>query len=199
MNVNLWWHGLILAIGLTGGWCISEMSEPQDPSPTQDVAFDDTESTLSPLTTLDWLVGSWEAETPNGKAEFSCKFSKNDAFLVRSFRVFKADAGDDDTGMSGVQIVAWDPAKQAMRSWTFDSNGGFGEDVWSQSADSYTLRTAYTLPDGGKASSLNAMTYIDEDTFAWRSSHREIDGEMQPDSDEVLFRRVTESDTSTQN
>jgi hypothetical protein len=98
--------------------------------------------------------------------------------------------------MSGMQVVAWDPAQEILRSWTFDSDGGFGEDAWSQSGNRYTIRTRYTLADGGIGSALNVMTYIDDDTFTWRSVNREIDGVLQMDLDEVTLVRAVEADSS---
>ena len=60
--------------------------------------------------------------------------------------------------MSGMQVIAWDPAQETIRSWTYDSDGGFGEETWSQSGNRYTIRAKYTLPDGGTASALHVLT-----------------------------------------
>jgi hypothetical protein len=97
--------------------------------------------------------------------------------------------------MSGMQVVAWDPAKETIRSWTFDSNGGFGEDIWTQADHRYTIRSKYTLPDGGTGSAINVMTYIDDDSFQWKSTNREIDGELLHDTAEVVISRVADSGT----
>jgi hypothetical protein len=37
------------------------------------------------------------------------------------------------------------------------------------------------------------MTYVDEDNFRWKSTNREIDGELQPDTDEVVISRVADN------
>ncbi len=140
----------------------------------------------SPLQTLDWLVGSWTVAGGESGAEFSCHFSKNNAFLLRSF-TFTATASQSPT--SGMQIIAWDPAAKSVRSWTYDSDGGFGEDTWTQNGNRYTLRSVYTYADGGKASMVNVATLIDSDHFSWKSVQREIDGELQPDLEEIVFAR----------
>jgi hypothetical protein len=147
----------------------------------------------SPLVTLDWLIGSWVGESDSGSIEFSCRFTKNNAFIIRSFRVSR-DAGPS---MSGMQVVAWDPAEQTIRSWTYDSEGGFGEAVWSQADDHYTMRAKYTLADGGVGSALHVMRYVDDNTFVWKSINREIDGELQPDTDEVVVTRNSHSESET--
>jgi hypothetical protein len=187
--LNTW---TVLAAGLVGGWALTEIlaQETKTAAPPDEVVVA-VESTTAerPLETLDWLVGSWAGKTEKGAVEFSCKFSKNNAFLVRSFRILN----ESDVAMSGMQVVAWDPAKERIRSWTFDSDGGFGEDTWTQADDRYTMRSAYTLADGGTGSAINVMTYVDDDNFRWKSTNREIDGELQPDTDEVVVSRVADN------
>jgi hypothetical protein len=191
MNAKLLNTWTVLAAGLVGGWALTEIlaQETKIAAPPGEVVVA-VESTTAerPLDTLDWLVGSWAGKTEKGAVEFSCKFTKNDAFLVRSFRILN----ESDVAMSGMQVVAWDPAKERIRSWTFDSDGGFGEDTWTQADDRYTMRTKYTLADGGTASAINVMTYVDDDNFRWKSTNREIDGELQPDTDEVVISRVAD-------
>ncbi len=186
-------HGLIIAMSLAAGWCVATLTV-QDPVVVTSATDDATTAADRPLDTLDWLIGDWRAETAETTVEFSCKFSKNDAFLVRSFRVSDTTDVNSDKNMSGMQVVAWDPTLRTMRSWTFDSSGGFGEDVWTQFGDRYTLRTKYTLPDGGQGTSLNALTYIDQDRFAWQATHREIDGELQADGAEIVFQRMADNE-----
>jgi hypothetical protein len=180
----------VLVAGLAGGWALTELFAQETKTaapPTPPAATAAPASTASPLATLDWLAGSWAGTTDKGSVEFNCKFTKNDAFLVRSFRVENPAEGT----MSGMQVVAWDPAKETIRSWTFDSNGGFGEEVWTQADHRYTIRQKYTLPDGGTGSAINVMTYVDDDSFKWKSTNREIDGELLPDTAEVTIARVT--------
>jgi hypothetical protein len=188
------WHKTlaILLAGLAGGWGLTEMFAQETKTSvasSESVAATDPTAGENPLETLDWLVGSWAGKTEKGDVEFSCKFTKNNAFLVRSFRILN----ESGVAMSGMQVVAWDPAKESIRSWTFDSDAGFGEDTWSQVDDRYTMRATYTLPDGGRGSAINVMTYVDDDTFRWKSTNREIDGELQPDTTEIVVSRVADS------
>ncbi len=186
----------LLAVLSTAGWVVAlscagqeapnaeQQETPKAVSPAAVAA-----ERQSPLDTLDWLVGDWVNEDENRSIEFNCHFTKNGSFLVRSFRIVT----EKDVRMSGMQVIAWDPANQSMRSWTFDSDGGFGEDTWTQSGNRYTIRAKYTLPDGGIASAINVFTFVDNSTCTWKSVSREIDGELQPDADEiVLVRKSTE-------
>jgi hypothetical protein len=192
MNAKLLNRWTVLVAGLVGGWALTEIlaQDTKTAAPPDEVVVA-VESTTAerPLETLDWLVGSWAGKTEKGAVEFNCKFTKNHAFLVRSFRILN----ESDVAMSGMQVVAWDPAKERIRSWTFDSDGGFGEDTWTQADDRYTMRSKYTLADGGTGSAINVMTYVDDDNFRWKSTNREIDGELQPDTDEVVVSRVADN------
>ena len=178
--------GLLAVLG-TAGW-VALTWAGQD-APKAEIQAAVTAERQSPLDTLDWLVGDWVNEDENRSIEFNCHFTKNGSFLVRSFQIVT----EKDVRMSGMQVIAWDPAKLSIRSWTYDSDGGFGEDIWTQSGNRYTIRSKYTLPDGGIASAINVFTFVDNNKCTWKSVSREIDGELQPDTDEiVLVRKAAE-------
>ena len=88
-----------------------------------------------------------------------------------------------------MQIVGWDPAAKQIRSWVFDSDGGFGEGTWSKKENAWYVQSTGTLPDGRKSSSVNIITYVDENTCTWQSVNREAGGELLPNIDEVLVVR----------
>jgi len=200
MKSNFWPTLAILLVGLTSGWSARGFTSPADapfisaeqtelPQDLPTAApLENSAAVDSPLTTLDWLVGDWEGGGKEGRVEFSCHFTKNNAFLIRSFRVIK---GETEVVMSGMQLIGWDPAEKSIRSWTFDSDGGFGEDRWTQKEQRYTSRSKYTLPDGGIGGSLNSMTYVDDQTFVWQSIHREIDGELLADTPKIVIRKIS--------
>jgi hypothetical protein len=65
--------------------------------------------------------------------------------------------------------------------------------MWSQAGNRYTIRCKYTLPDGGTGSNIQVITFIDNNRFTWKSVNREIDGELQPDTEDiVLVRKIVE-------
>jgi hypothetical protein len=63
----------------------------------------------------------------------------------------------------------------------FDSDGGFGEGVWTRRGDRWEVKLRQVLADGRTASSTNIYAPRDEDSFTWQSINREIDGERLPD------------------
>jgi hypothetical protein len=186
-----WLVGIVILVGgIAGGWLAGRMQAQQQDAKPVDKAEARKEAIAreTPLDMLDWLVGDWVSDDDGVKTEFSCDYTKNNAFLIRPFRIAQKN-GDS---LSGMQVIAWDPAKKAIRSWTYDSDGGFGEETWSQSGNRYTIRTRYTLPDGGAASAMNVLTYVNDDKFTWKSVDREIDGQLQPDTDEITLVRKDE-------
>jgi len=170
----------------------SPASAPADTSieRTSHVAEGDVTAPDNPLKELAWMVGDWIDDDESANIESSVKWSKNSAFLIHSFRVSNLAAEPH----SGMQVIAWDPAEKRIRSWTFDSRGGFGEESWSRFGDRWSIRKRFTLPDGGRASAVQVMTRVSDDAFRWKSVNRVIDGSLQPDIDEVtVVRKSTEA------
>ena len=60
--------------------------------------------------------------------------------------------------LEGTQVIGWDPAAGTIRSWMFDSDGGFGEGIWSKKDNSWIVKFSQVLPDGRKASATNIYT-----------------------------------------
>ena len=157
---------------------------------TSQAAPRDVTAPENPLDELAWMVGDWIDSDEHAAIETSVKWSRNNAFLIRSFRVSNLAAEP----LSGMQIIAWDPAEKRIRSWTYDSRGGFGEETWTHSGDQWSMRTRFTRPDGGRASAVHVMTRAGDDSFRWKSVNRLIDGSLEPDVDEVtVVRKATES------
>ena len=82
------------------------------------------------------------------------------------------------TTLEGTQVIGWDPAADTIRSWMFDSDGGFGEGTWSKKDNSWIVKFNQVLPDGRKASATNIYTIVDGNTFTWKSIGRKVDGRV---------------------
>ncbi len=160
-----------------GKWLITQITETPPP-PSQESAGD------SALRDLDWTVGTWEDEGAGLKT--SVKWSENQAFLVREFEVHD---GDDITA-KGHEIVGWDPANDRVRSWIFDTSGGFGESIWIRDGNHWHVYATNTLPDGTIGTAQHILTKIDDDHAAWESVSRTLDGEILPNLPKVNATRV---------
>lgn len=140
------------------------------------------------LKPLEWLIGDWSDEDAEDglRVEMSCKWAKNQNFISRAFSVSLGG----EIELSGLQIIGWDAAQGKIRSWAFDSDGGFAEGTWSNKENRWIVDSAATLPDGRRASSVNVMTVVDDNSVLWKITGREVDGEILPDLPEVKVSRV---------
>jgi len=161
-----------------GQWLLDRVTEEEIAPPPP--------SHYEQLKELEWLVGSWVDADDQCTIQTEINWTKNRNFLTRSFAVVIRDQID----MSGMQIIGWDPAEKQIRSWVFDSDGGFAEATWTRKGDQWLIQNNGTLADGRKTSSLNILTYVDADSFRWTSVNREVDGELLPNVDEVLVVRA---------
>lgn len=144
-----------------------------------------TSSHYEQLKELEWLIGSWVDESEDATVETSCQWTKNQNFISRTFKVTTADGGELD----GTQVIGWDPIRKTIRSWMFDSEGGFGVGIWSQDGNQWEVRVLQTLKDGSIASAINVLTPVDEDSFKFKSTGREVGGQLLPNVPETLVNR----------
>jgi uncharacterized protein (TIGR02246 family) len=164
-----------------GKWLLDRVSEVAEPTPPP--------SNYEHLKELDWMIGSWIDKDDNATIQTDCEWTKNKNFMTRSYAV----TGGDRVHMSGMQIVGWDPVAKHIRSWVFDSNGGYSDGKWKHKGNRWIVQQTGVLADGGKTTSTNIFTQVDNDSFTYQSIDRTVDGEMQPNVDEVLIiRKPTE-------
>jgi uncharacterized protein (TIGR02246 family) len=137
------------------------------------------------LKDLEWMVGRWTDQNDQSTVTTDCNWTKNNNFLVRSFNVQIRDQAD----MSGMQFIGWDPSTKQIRSWVFDSDGGFGQGTWSKKGNRWYIHQNGVLPDGRKTSAVNIFTYLDDNNCTLQSVNRSVDGELLPNIDEVKITK----------
>lgn len=128
------------------------------------------------LKNFDWLIGDWEDEDEDVKISSNYQWGDNKNYLVNKFTV--AVAGKDE--LKGQQIILWDPIENQVRSWVFDSDGGFGEGSWSKQGDQWYVKMKFTRPDGQRASATNIYKKIDDSTYTFSSQGRDVNGAILP-------------------
>jgi len=164
-----------------GQWLLDRVTEEDTPVVV---------SNYEQLKDLEWMIGTWVDEDEESRIETTCQWTKNRNFITRFFTVAVRDRID----VSGLQIVGWDPANKQIRSWVFDSDGGFGEGTWRKNNRSWYIQQSGTSPDGSKSSSVNIITHLDDNAFTWQSVNREVGGELLPNIDEVVVVRQAEAE-----
>jgi uncharacterized protein (TIGR02246 family) len=165
-----------------GKWLLDRVSEDETapPSPPPHSGYDH-------LKDLEWMVGKWidNDDEDNATIETDCNWTKNKNFMTRSFAVVVGDQVD----LSGMQIVGWDPATKQIRSWVFDSDGGFAEGKWTKKGNRWVIQQTGTLPDGRKASEVNIIKQLDNNSFTWQTVQRSVGADELPDVEEVTVVR----------
>jgi uncharacterized protein (TIGR02246 family) len=157
-------------------WLIDRVSEREIVAPP---------SHYEQLKELEWMIGDWADQAGEGVVATECHWARNKNFIVRSFTVSVGMAID----MAGMQIIGWDPARKQIRSWVFDSDGGFNEGTWQKVDEQWTVQTTATLPDGRRASATSVMRPLDKNSFAWQQVDRVVGGKLLPNIDEIVIVR----------
>ncbi len=160
-----------------GQWLLKTISE---------IELQKAVSNSEQLKDLSWLLGQWKDSDGNVDILFDTHWDKHKNFIIQHFKM--KIYGQDD--IEGKQIIAWDSVKNVVRSWIFDSDGGFGEGTWEKEDKSWYSTMRFTLSDGRVASSINRYTFVDDHTYTFDSTEREVDGEILPDMDPVTVKRI---------
>ena len=171
---------LAILVKKDGQWKLDSVRETDIP---------DMPAASPELQDLAWLVGEWRDQSPDADVAAKVTWTKNKTFLSYAFKT--SAPGMDD--LEGTQVIGWDPAAGTIRSWMFDSDGGFGEGIWTKKDDSWIVKFSQVLPDGRKASATNIYTLVDANTFTWKSIGRKVGEEFLPNVEEVKLVRKAAS------
>ena len=137
------------------------------------------------LAALEWMVGEWVDESPEGRTSISFRWSDDGNFLLGDYSV---SVGGEVVAAS-TQRIGWDPIEGRLRSWTFDSDGGFTEGEWLAGDDEWIVRSEATMPDGTSGSATMTVKLQDADHFVVESTDRVVAGAEEPDFKLVVARK----------
>jgi uncharacterized protein (TIGR02246 family) len=168
----------IVHVKKEGRWHLGSVRDAAFASPTN----------YEHLRVLEWAVGDWADEAAKGEvARVSFAWSENQGFLVSHFTTTFKDIAIG----GGTQWIGWDPRAKRMRSWTFDTDGGFGEGTWAAEGNNkWVISSKAVLQDGKQVVATNVLTRVDANTLTWQSRNRSVDGNVLPDTKEIRLKRV---------
>ena len=131
-----------------GKWKISQLIETPQPAVTPRERLDE----------LAWLVGEWNEADKTADLSVHSQFvwARGGSFLTRNVTVKQGD----ETTLEGWQVIGWDPVEGHIRSWTFDSEGGFAEGSWTREGTRWLLRETGVAGHGSPTRSANKLTKI---------------------------------------
>ncbi len=160
-----------------GAWLISELNE---------TALPPTDAAAATLGELDWMVGSWTDASPGVTVATTVDWTKSGHFLRRSISVTREDADP----IEATEVIGYDPVASGIRSWVFDSDGGFGDGAWTRDGNKWLVAFTATAPDGSTSTAQHVITYLDDGKYTWESINRQRDGEALPNLDKVEVVRA---------
>lgn len=150
-----------------GTWRISQISH---------LLLQPAPSHYEQLQELNWLVGSWVNQDADTSFHSHYQWDTSKNFLEQEFTLIVLGHKQ----LSGKQLIGWDPTTSSIRSWIFDTDGGFGESRWTKDESQWYVSTAFTLADGRKASATHIFTPVDNNTYTFTSVSRDVDGALLP-------------------
>lgn len=159
-----------------GKWQIAVAQEsPDDPTPTP-------HDRLEPLA---WLVGEWVDEDAEAAISITCSWDPSGNFLLVDFVV----RNSGEIVMESRQRLGWDPLAKTIRSWVFDSDGGYGEGRWTLIDGNWIVKSSAVLPDGTTGSATLYFEPEGADRFTMKGFDRVLGNSMEPDFEAVIVRK----------
>lgn len=166
-------------------WPIASYREfADDPAPT-------SQEMLEPLA---FLVGDWVDESPEGRTAINFSWSEDGNYILGEYVL---SVGGQPAARS-TQRIGWDPVEGVLRSWTFDSDGGFSHGEWTQIDNGWVAKTEATMPDASTASATVMFMVKDQDHFVVRSTDRIVAGGEEPDFELAIARKPPQPGTAAE-
>src|SRR5262249_26170479 len=109
----------IVHVKRDGDWFLSSVRDAPYAPPTNQ----------EHLAELEWLIGEWADVNAKGEvARLTYHWSEQQNFILGDFATtFK----QFNIG-GGTHRIGWDAANKQIRSWTFETGGGFGDGLWKR-------------------------------------------------------------------
>jgi uncharacterized protein (TIGR02246 family) len=165
----------VLHVKRDGKWQMALTRDEEGPAPT-------ARERLRPLK---WLIGEWIDDGGSTVVRSTCRLSDDGNFLLQDFNM-KISGRD---AMNVTQRIGWDPLAKCIRSWVFDSEGGFGDSVWTRDENGWIIKATGVRPDGTTASATNVLIPTGPDGYVWRSTDRIVADERQPSLEVRVVRK----------
>jgi uncharacterized protein (TIGR02246 family) len=160
------WRNTLLARE-GGAWKVAMVQEWD-----RDSSLDDS------LKDLEWLIGTWRMDTRDRDVTTTYEWDENKKFIRGKY----TDMQGGRVVESGTQMFGKDNADGGIRSWVFQSDGGFGDGLWTRDGKKWTVDFAGVTAEGKKLSATVVYLLVDANTFTWQSVQQTVDGQPIADT-----------------
>lgn len=138
------------------------------------------------LNGFEWLVGEWVQGGDKSGITINVRWDTNKAFVIMDYTIPRE--GPDP--MRVTVRIGWDPLNNRIRSWLFDTDGGYGEGFWQKDGKRWIVGTSGVLPDGSTGGATHTLEFVDQDNFTWKLTDRDLDGQPLADAEIKLTRKL---------
>ncbi len=137
------------------------------------------------LEPLGWLVGEWINEGADAKVNIKCDWSPDGNYLLIDYQVVSGD----EIVLNSHQRIGWDPQAKKIRSWLFDSDGGYGQGFWTLLDDRWVVKSTAVLPNGQSGSATFIYDPESEDKITLYGVDRVIGDALEGDFEVTMVRK----------
>jgi uncharacterized protein (TIGR02246 family) len=130
------------------------------------------------LKPLEPLLGDWVCADKDKNVEVHCRRALNGSFIALDYTIKN---GKDES--TTAQRFGWDPVNKQIRSWYFDSTGGFGEATCTVGGDGLICQSSGVLADGRVGTATDRLHFPDDKSFVFQARNRMVDGRPLADLD----------------
>ena len=124
--------------------------------------------------------------------ESTVRWNSTRTYLLRETRIMPPDGGP---ALEVSQRIGWDPLSRRIRSWSFSSDGGHSEGVWTLENGVWVARTMSVLPDGTLTRSINHYVWDGGDECTFQSIPTHAGGEqVQPTTMTMTRKQGSQSE-----
>jgi uncharacterized protein (TIGR02246 family) len=144
----------------------------------------DTDLDVS-LKELDWLIGTWHAASKEREVTTTYQWDENKVFIRGKYAVKEGPKVIE----SGTQIIGKDNAEGVIRSWVFQSDGGFGGGVWTREGKKWSVDVYGVTAEGKELTATSIYIHVDPKTYTWQAVGQALDGVSIPDTQPIKVTR----------
>jgi uncharacterized protein (TIGR02246 family) len=139
----------------------------------------------SSLKELEWLVGTWHVADKGREVTTVYEWDENKTFIRGKYKVKEGNKVIE----SGTQMIGKDNAAGAIRSWVFQSDGGFGDGLWTREGKKWSVNFYGVTADGRELTATAIYIHVDANTYTWQSVDQAVDGSPIPDTKPIKVTR----------
>jgi uncharacterized protein (TIGR02246 family) len=137
------------------------------------------------LKELDWLIGTWRAANKKREVTLDYEWDEHKTFIRGKYSVKEGAKVIE----SGTQMIGKDNNEGAIRSWVFQSDGGFGGGVWTREGKKWSVDVYGVLADGSELKATSIYMRVDANTFTWQAVDQVLNGEPIADAKPIKVTR----------